>query len=57
MEVGGAMKDTKKRGLFRIFKRSKFTESTYSKDKALWLEKFNAAGLRDAEITLTRFKE
>jgi len=45
-----AMKDTKQRGLFRIFKRSKFTESTYSKDKALLLEKFNAAGLRDAEI-------
>ena len=45
-----AMKDTKKKSLFRIFKRSKFTEFNYEKDKLAVLEKFNAVGLRDAEI-------
>ena len=45
-----AMKDTKQKSILRIFKRSKFTESTYEKDKQAILGKFNAAGLRDATI-------
>lgn len=45
-----AMKDTKQRSILRIFKRSKFTESTYEKDKLSLLEKFNAIGLRDAQV-------
>ncbi|MBL6661025.1 MAG: BamA/TamA family outer membrane protein [Crocinitomicaceae bacterium] len=45
-----AMKDTKKRSLFRIFKRSKFTESSFETDKLSLLNKFNEVGLRDAEI-------
>jgi outer membrane protein insertion porin family len=45
-----AMKDTKKKSILRIFKRSKFTVSTYEKDKKALIEKFYAAGLRDAHI-------
>ena len=46
-----AMKDTKKKSVFRIFKRSKFTESSYETDKLAMIDKFNGVGLRDAEIT------
>lgn len=46
-----AMKDTKQKAPWRIFKRSKFTESSYSKDKLAMMNKFNAAGLRDASIS------
>ena len=45
-----AMKDTKKKSLFRIFKRSKFTDFSYETDKLALLNKFNEVGLRDAEI-------
>jgi outer membrane protein insertion porin family len=45
-----AMKDTKEKRLWRFFKRSKFTESSYQKDKLAMLTKFNAIGLRDAVI-------
>ncbi len=45
-----AMKDTKKKSLFRIFKRSKFTDFSYESDKLALLNKFNEVGLRDAEI-------
>lgn len=45
-----AMKDTKQRGIFTIFKRSKFTETSYEKDKESILTKFNKVGLRDASI-------
>ena len=45
-----AMKDTKKKSLFRIFKRSKFTDFSYETDKLSLLNKFNEVGLRDAEI-------
>lgn len=45
-----AMKDTKEKKLWRFFKRSKFTEATYAKDKEAMLAKFNAVGLRDAHI-------
>ena len=50
-----AMKDTKKKSIMRIFKRSKFTLSTYEKDKKALLEKFYAAGLRDARISKDTF--
>lgn len=46
-----AMKDTKQKSILRIFKRSKFTETTYEKDKLAMMGKFNAVGLRDAAIT------
>ncbi|MES2798737.1 MAG: outer membrane protein assembly factor BamA [Bacteroidota bacterium] len=45
-----AMKDTKQKSILRIFKRSKYTESTYAKDKEALMNKFNAIGLRDASI-------
>ena len=45
-----AMKDTKQKSILRIFKRSKYTESSYEKDKLALLGKFNAVGLRDAAI-------
>ena len=46
-----AMKDTKQKGLLQIFKRSKFTETSYEKDKLALLSKFNKVGLRDASIS------
>ena len=46
-----AMKDTKEQKLWRFFKRSKFTEGSYEKDKLAILDKFNAIGLRDAAIS------
>ncbi|MEN9440765.1 MAG: outer membrane protein assembly factor BamA [Bacteroidota bacterium] len=53
-----AMKDTKEKKLWRFFKRSKFTESSYEKDKLALLDKFNAVGLRDAHISFdTVYKE
>jgi outer membrane protein insertion porin family len=46
-----AMKDTKQKGILRIIKRSKYTESSYEKDKLSLLAKFNKVGLRDASIS------
>jgi len=46
-----AMKDTKQKALWRFFKRSKFSESAYKRDKAIIIEKFASKGLRDAEIS------
>lgn len=45
-----AMKDTKKKAIWRIFKRSKFSESAYERDKLAVLEKLRSAGLRDVAI-------
>ncbi|MBM3185859.1 MAG: outer membrane protein assembly factor BamA [Bacteroidetes bacterium] len=45
-----AMKDTKQKSILRIFKRSKYTETSYQTDKLALLGKFNAVGLRDAAI-------
>lgn len=45
-----AMKDTKKKALWRIFKRSKFTESAYERDKNALIAKLNEVGYRDANI-------
>jgi len=47
-----AMKDTKQKQFWRFFKRSKFSESAYSRDKALMMAKFGKKGLRDARITM-----
>ena len=45
-----AMKDTRKKTVLSILKRSKFTQSTYEKDKKALIEKFYNEGLRDARI-------
>jgi len=50
MKVKRAMKDTKEKALWRVFKRSKFTSTAYEKDKQALIEKFNSVGLRDARI-------
>ncbi|MCH2225522.1 MAG: outer membrane protein assembly factor BamA [Crocinitomicaceae bacterium] len=47
-----AMKDTKRKAFWRFFKRSKFSESAYAKDKGMVVDKFNGIGLRDAEISM-----
>ncbi|RFC54528.1 outer membrane protein assembly factor BamA [Brumimicrobium aurantiacum] len=44
------MKDTKQKAFWRFFKRSKFTESAYARDKNLLLQEFKKIGLRDAKI-------
>ncbi|PKR81141.1 outer membrane protein assembly factor BamA [Brumimicrobium salinarum] len=44
------MKDTKQKAFWRFFKRSKFTESAYARDKKLMLQEFKEIGLRDATI-------
>lgn len=46
-----AMKDTKQKAWWRFFKRSKFSESAYSRDKLALIEKYNAIGLRDAIVS------
>lgn len=46
-----AMKDTKRKSILRVFKRSKFSVSAYERDKLALIAKFNAIGLRDAAIT------
>jgi len=45
------MKDTKQKGIMRIFKRSKFNTTAYERDKAMIIDKYNSIGLRDAVIT------
>ena len=45
-----AMKDTKRKAFWRVFKRSKFSESAYKRDKDLMIDKFNSIGLRDAMV-------
>lgn len=45
-----SMKDTKRKGILRVFKRSKFNRTAYERDKAAIIEKYNAFGLRDANI-------
>lgn len=45
-----AMKDTKKKAIWRIFKRSKFSQSAFDRDKQMMVEKLRSAGLRDATI-------
>ena len=45
-----AMKDTKQKVFWRVWKRSKFSKIAYDRDKIALLDKFNAIGLRDATI-------
>lgn len=44
------MKDTKKKGIMRVFKRSKFNRTAYERDKMAIIEKYNSVGLRDAAV-------
>ena len=50
-KIRRAMKDTKQKSWYRIFKRSKFSESAYKRDKEVLIAKFNGIGLRDAIIS------
>lgn len=50
-KLKAAMKDTKQKVFWRFFKRSKFNETAYKRDKALMMAKFGKSGLRDAEIS------
>ena len=45
-----SMKDTKQKGIMRIFGRSKFNKTAYERDKKIVVEKYNSIGLRDAHI-------
>ncbi len=45
-----AMKDTKRRSIMRIFKRSKFNSTAYDRDKEAVLDKLRGAGLRDVRF-------
>lgn len=45
-----SMKDTKEKGIMRLFKRSKFNQTAYERDKSAIIEKYNSIGLRDAII-------
>lgn len=54
-KLRAAMKDTKRKGILRLFKRSKFSLAAYERDKKALLEKFNAIGLRDAAIVKDTF--
>src|SRR5690606_33583739 len=50
-----AMKDTKRRGLMRIFKKSKFQEFNYEDDKKKVIAKYNSIGMRNASIVSDTF--
>jgi outer membrane protein insertion porin family len=45
-----AMKDTKRSAFWRVFKRSKFTNLAYERDKQALVEKLRGVGLRDVSI-------
>jgi len=49
-KVKKAMKETKEQSIWRFYKRSKFSVSSFEKDKAAVLTKFQSIGLRDAHI-------
>lgn len=46
-----AMKDTKKKAPWHVFKKSKFSQSAYERDQQAVIAKFNSIGLRDAVIS------
>jgi outer membrane protein insertion porin family len=46
-----AMKETKQKTWYNIFKASKFLESNFNDDKELIIAKYNTLGYRDARIT------
>lgn len=54
-KIRKAMKETKRAGILRIFKKSKFLESTYEKDKQNVINKYNAIGMRNASIVSDTF--
>jgi len=45
-----AMKDTKKKSIIRFWKRSKYSELAFERDKQAVLDKFNAIGFRDVNF-------
>jgi outer membrane protein insertion porin family len=45
-----AMKDTKQKAIWRLFKKSKFNNTAYKRDKGNVLNKLNEFGYRDARI-------
>lgn len=45
-----SMKDTKQKGIMRIFSRSKYNKSAYERDKASLIDTYNSVGLRDASV-------
>ncbi|HIP37304.1 MAG TPA: outer membrane protein assembly factor BamA [Crocinitomix sp.] len=45
-----SMKDTKQKGILRIFSRSKFNRTAYERDRTNLIAKFNEIGLIDAKI-------
>ena len=47
-----AMKDTKRKTWYNIFKSSKYIESTYEEDKAKIIAKYNEKGYRDASVEI-----
>lgn len=51
-KLRAAMKDTKKRGILRVFKRSKFNVSSFEKDKEAALDKLRGTGLRDVYFSV-----
>jgi outer membrane protein insertion porin family len=55
-----AMKNTKKKNIFRVFKRSKYIEADYKEDLTSVVDKYKEKGYRDARIlsdTLTTSKD
>lgn len=49
------LKNTKEKGIYRIFKPSKFIEEEYKNDLSLLIEKYNELGYRDAYIVSDTF--
>lgn len=54
-KIKRAMKETKKAGILRIFKKSKFLEYTYETDKNNIIDKYNSIGMRNAKIESDTF--
>lgn len=51
-KLKAAMKDTKQKRWWRVFKRSKFNQTAYGRDKEAMLDKLRATGLRDVSMTV-----
>lgn len=49
-KLKSTLKDTKQKAFWRFWKKSKFSEVAYERDKLALLTKFNSIGLRDAAI-------
>jgi outer membrane protein insertion porin family len=49
-KVRKLLKDTKKKGFYRIFSSSKFQEKTFEADQMHVIDKYNELGFRDAKI-------